>query len=305
MNKKQLLLGIFLFFFLKQFGYQRTLFVDDFNSILGNPSKEDRLLKFAIKNNFKTLLLYQLNKVDKHSPLTDPNKNSVLADFLSKAKTKFGIQKIGASGESASFFTTRIDVYNNTRKKPEEKFDIYNLEYEYWSKKASEDGGYYCTNYLEENKIPCNRNGSFTYFISNLKELKSLSKNNTHNIKVEAYVGYYTQNEIQEITKYCDRLLIHAYGKTPKLSFKTAKKSLENLYKINSKIRTSILFSTRINQLGNWLRKNTLKASENSFFNEMNISNKSLIKKLVFDGFSYHTYSYLEKSVNYFSYNNY
>lgn len=303
MSKKQLFLGIILLFCINLYSFQRTLYVDGFNSILGNPTKEKKLLNFAKKHNFKTLILYQLNKVDKHSPLSDPTKNNTLAKFLSTAKTKFDIKQIGASGESASFFTTRIDVYNNTRNKPEEKFDIYNLEFEYWSKKASEDGGYYCINYLEENSIPCNRIGSFNYFISNLKKLKLLSKVNKHKIKVETYVGYYTQKEVREITKYCDRLLIHAYGKTPKFCYNTAKKSLENLSKINSKIKVSILFSTRINQLGYWLKNNNLETSEAIFFKEISNKNVQLKQAINFDGFSYHTYSYLEKSMNYYNYN--
>ena len=60
---------------------QRTLYVDDFNTIIGSPSKEDKLLLFAKKNNFKTLILYQLNKVDKRWSLTDPRENTVLSEF--------------------------------------------------------------------------------------------------------------------------------------------------------------------------------------------------------------------------------
>ena len=282
--------------------FQRTLYVDNFNNILGNPSKEDKLLFFAKRNNFNTLILYQLNKVDKRLSLSDPRKNNTLAEFISKSKIKFGLKHIGASGEAASFFTDVIDIYNKSRNKPEEKFDIYNLEYEYWSRKASGIDGYYCINYLEENKITCNREGSFNYFISNLKTLKSLSKESKHKINIEAYVGYYTKNEISEITKYCDRLLIHAYGKTPKMSFSTAKSSLNHLYKINSKVKASILFSTRMDQLGYWLKFESIGNCESQFIKEMNIKNINLKKNLNFDGFTYHTYSFLEKSISYFSY---
>lgn len=301
-TKKQLFFCGFLLLFLKSYGFQRTLYVDNFNNILGSPSKEDKLLFFAKKNNFNTLILYQLNKVDKRLSLSDPRKNNTLAEFISKAKVKFSMKQIGASGEAASFFTDIIDVYNNTRNKPEEKFDIYNLEYEYWSKKASGIDGYYCVNYLEENNITCDRKGSFNYFISNLKILKSISKESKHKIKIEAYVGYFTKNEISEITKYCDRVLIHAYGKTPKISFSIAKNSLNHLYELNSKVKASILLSTRMDQLGYWLKFASIGSCETAFIKEMNIKNINLKKKLNFDGFSYHTYSFLEKSISYFSY---
>lgn len=232
---KKTITSIFCLFILTHIMFaQRTLYVDDFNTIIGSPNKEDKLLLFAKKNNFKTLILYQLNKVDKRWSLTDPRENTILSDFIAKAKNKFSIQNIGASGECASFFTETIDLYNNSRNKPEEKFDIYNLEYEYWSKKASEDGGYYCEGYLRDNSMPCNRNGSFNFFIDNLKEMKQLSKNNIHNIKIDAYLGFYTSNEINSIVKYCDGLTILAYGKSPKTSYASAKKSLAYLLKTNS-----------------------------------------------------------------------
>lgn len=281
---------------------QRTLYVDDFKNIIGSPSKEDKLLLFAKKNNFKTLILYQLDKVHKRWSLTDPRKNNVLAEFIEKAKTKFSIQNVGASGECASFFTNIIDPYNNSRNRAGEKLDIYNLEYEYWSQKASGDSGYYCINYLEENSIPCNRTGSFNFFIENLKELKKLSKNNIHTIKVEAYLGYYSQKEISSIVKYCDRIILQAFGKSPKISFTSSKKSLNYLSKINSKVKTSILYSTRMNHMGYWFKSNSLESGEKDFLNLMNANNTNLTKKLDLDGFSYHTYSFLEKSISYFYY---
>jgi hypothetical protein len=292
-----------LFFFTNVFCKQRTLYVDNFNNIIGSPGKEDKLLLFAKRNNFKTLILYQLNKVDKRWSLSDPKKNIVLAEFMSKAKNEFSIQNIGASGESASFFTNTINPYNNSRRNPQEKFDIYNLEYEYWSKKASGEDGYYCVNYLEENAIPCNRIGSFNYFIENLKELKNVSNKSKHPINIEAYLGYYTEKEIIEISKYCDRLIIQAQGRTPVLSFTAAKKSLNYISKINSKIKISILFSTQISHLGNWLKFDTLETGETMFFEEMNNKNIKLKKQLNLDGFSYHAYTDLERSINYYSYN--
>ena len=291
-----------MLFFTKIFCNQRTLYVDNFNSILGSPTKENKLLSFAKRNNFNTLILYQLNKVDKLHSLTDPRKNNILAEFISKAKTKYNIKKIGASGEAASFFKNRIDVYNSSRNKWEEKFDIYNLEYEYWSKKASGIDGYYCVNYLEENNIPCGREGSFKFFISNLKDLKLLTKKSKHVVIVDAYVGYYSQNEILEISKNCDRLTIQANGKNPELCFAFAKNNIENLYNINSNIKTSIIFSTNMDKLGYWLKFDSLENGETQFFKKMNSFNANLKKKLNFDGFSYHSYTILEKSVNYYSY---
>lgn len=287
---------------LSSFCKQRTLYVDNFSDILGNESKEDKLLLFAKRNNFKTLILYQLNKVDKKWNLADPRKNNILADFILKAKTKYSIKNIGASGESASFFTAIINVYNNSRTKTDEKFDIYNLEYEYWSKKASGPNGYYCINYLEENGKKCSRVGSFRYFLDNLKELRALSSNSLHPLKIEAYLGYYTQQEITAIAKYCDRLIIQTSGKSPLTAYKFAKKSLDFLSKIKTNAKTSILFSCRMTEMGYYLKSNSLENSEQNFFSAIKNNNNIVRNKVTFDGFSYHTYSFLEKSLSYFSY---
>ena len=96
--------------------------------------------------------------------------------------------------------------------------------------------------------------------------------------------------------------MIHAYGKTPKISFSIAKNSLNHLYELNSKVKASILLSTRMDQLGYWLKFASIGSCETAFIKEMNIKNINLKKKLNFDGFSYHTYSFLEKSISYFSY---
>lgn len=280
------------------------MYVDNFNDILGNYSKEEKLLLFAQKNNFKVLILYELNKVHKRVSLSDPRNNNILSEFINKAKQKYQIKKIGASGESADFFVKIINVYNNSRQKTSEKFDIYNLEYEYWSNNASNIDGYYCVNYLEENNIPCGRVGSFKFFVDNLKQLKNLSKGKTHKVEVDAYVGYYTQPEIAEITKYCDRINIIALGKDPKVCFTFVKTNLSYIFNINSKIKASILFSTTMNDLGYWLKFDSLDKGEKLFFNEMSSKDLPLKNNLNIIGFAYHTYSSLEKSISYFSYNN-
>lgn len=300
--KKTIFFVFFLFIISNIFSIERTLYVDNFNNIIGSPNKEDKLLLFAMRNNFNTLILYDLNKVDKIWTLSDPRKNNVLAEFILKAKTEFSIKNVGASGESASFFTNTINLYNNSRNKADEKFDIYNLEYEYWSKKASGENGYYCENYLKANSSPCNREGSFNFFIENLKELKTLSKNSIHSIKIDAYVGYYSQEEIKLIAKYSDRLIVQAYGRNPQTSFKFAKKNLEHVLNSNTKIKTSIVFSTRMNKMGYFFKFNDLEKSESLFFDVMNDHSINFKKNLNLDGFSYHTFSYLEKSISYYSY---
>lgn len=302
MLQKHLFFLFFLSFFWVLHSSQRTLYVDNFNNILGSPQKEDQLLRFAQRNKFNVLMLYELNKVDKRFPLSDPRKNNILAEFIAKAKTTFGLKSIGASGEAASFFINVIDVYNSSRNKKEEKFDIYNLEYEYWSNKASGIDGYYCVNYLEENAIPCGREGSFQFFLKNLQDLNKLASSSKHQLEIEAYVSFYTQNEINEISKLCDRLVVRAFGKSPNLSYSSAKKNIDYLVNVKSKVKTSFLFSTNMNNLGRWLKFDTLDKGESIFKKEMKEKSNYNQRNIILDGFSYHTYSDLEKSISYYSY---
>ena len=102
--RKTILFAFFLCIVSNIFGNDRTLYVDNFSNIIGSPNKEDKLLLFAMRNNFKTLILYDLNKVDKIWSLSDPRKNNVLAEFILKAKTEFNIKSVGASGECAFLF---------------------------------------------------------------------------------------------------------------------------------------------------------------------------------------------------------
>lgn len=88
--------------------------------------------------------------------------------------------------------------------------------------------------------------------------MQDLAETSKNNITVEAYVGYYTSNEISEISKYCDRILVHSKGKNPKLSFQSSRKNVENLYKSKSDIKTSILISVNMSDMGYYLKHDSL-----------------------------------------------
>lgn len=72
----------------------KGLYVDGFNSILGNQSKEDSLLRFAANNGFNYLTLYEVHLVHNANCLTNVNSAQTFANFISKAKTFFGSIKL-------------------------------------------------------------------------------------------------------------------------------------------------------------------------------------------------------------------
>jgi hypothetical protein len=289
---------------LNSYGFQRKLYVDEFNNILGSYNLEKELLEFSKKNNIQTLILYELNKVNKRFPLNDPAKNNELASFISRAKLSYNIKEIAASGESGDFFVEAIHPYNKSRKKAEEKFDVYNLEYEYWDTKASLKGGYYCETYLKNGEIPCNRVGSFNFYLGTLTTMKLLAKEESHPIKIEAYIGKFTKEEVLRISNHTDRLLIAAYVQNPNTSFQYTQDRLKWLSEIKSEIEVSIIFSAEMDFMGAWLGHNVFKQAEKQFFKDFDKEKKELTANLNFDGFTYYNYSYFKKALTAYKNNN-
>ena len=276
------------------FTQDRALYVNNFSNILGSRTQENKLLQFALLHQFNSLILYDLHKINKRFPLEDASQNEILANFIKLAKTRYGIKKISASGESGGFFIEAIHPYNLSRKDRSERFDIYNLEYEYWDPIASSPGEYYCENYLKKGQLPCNRNGSFKYFIESLLIMKLISKELDHPIEIEAYVGHFNPKEVANISGHVDLLLIHSYVQEPNRIFPYIENRLDYLYAINSRIEISVLLSAEMNFLGKWMKDNYFKGVEEIFLKELQKKNMFVSQPLNFNGFTYYNYSYLD-----------
>ena len=124
--------------------------MNGFNTILGDAGKETALLQYAQSHQFDRLLLYNLHQI-LLGDLTNPNTTLTLALFIEKAKTHYGISQIAAVGENAAFLRNKVQIYNNAHAQPTQKFDAYNLEFEFWIDTPISPGGYYCTTYLIPN----------------------------------------------------------------------------------------------------------------------------------------------------------
>jgi hypothetical protein len=207
--------------------------------------------------------------VHKRFSLGNAAKKNVLASFISGAKLNYNIKKISASGESGKFFVEAIHPYNQSRKKAIEKFDVYNLEYEYWDEKASLNVWYYCENYLKDGQILFNRVGSFNFYLGTLTTMKLVAEEESHSIKIEAYIGKFKESEVLKISNHTDRLLIEAYAEKINTSFQYAQDRLKWLSEIKSELQVSIIFSTKMNFMGPWLRKNDFKMAEKKIFKDL------------------------------------
>lgn len=91
--------------------------IDEQRTLLGRTAEEDSLLKFARDNNFKYLILYDMEKIFAHPTAILPNSGGrtykqALCDFMVKAQTQFCIQDIGAIISSNSYLDSILS-YNN------------------------------------------------------------------------------------------------------------------------------------------------------------------------------------------------
>lgn len=276
----------------------RSLYVNKFNQILESEQQQQQLFAFIRQHQITELILYDLHLVNQKYPLTKYSENQILANFIRKAKTKYGLKKLSAAGESGDFFLKVIHPYNRSRKDSLERFDIYNLEYEYWNKSQSDPGGYYCTSYLEKNQMPCDRASSFQFFIKSLEIVRALADELEKKVLVEAYIGHFKEAEVKQICTHVDRLLVHDYVKREAYLFPYVEKRLHLLERERPHIQVSILYSLESRYLGPYLKRHDFHLAEKKFFEELKAVDQDLDKHLKLRGFTYFHYDHFRNAEN-------
>lgn len=183
------------------------LYVNNFDTILGNCHKENRLLKFAQQNSFNYLALYDLHKLN----LLDTanvgiDTSELLRNFIYKARVNFGIQFIGAVNEKFDYFKDSVIEFNSNCANDSEKFNVFNFEFEFWD--FTQDTGVYCK-YLYPIYQTCDTAVAFDYYINQLHLIDSIAHAN--NIISETYLGWFDSLQATRIVGNVDRILLHSY----------------------------------------------------------------------------------------------
>ncbi len=287
-----ILISLILFISFSKAHATRSIYVDDFASILGDTSAENTLLSYAQANNIETLLLYELHLVHNTYNLTNATTNTVLANFISKAKTSYGIINVGATSENGNTFTNVIDVYNNSRNNANEKFDIYNLEFEFWNDNSTNPGEIYCTSYLTPNGLACSNDGAFEFFMSSLQIMNDLAANNSHPITVETYIGWPTTVQMNQIATNVDTLRLHAYVSDPNSAFSYSENRIIDIANSNPDLNVSILFSSEPVFMQSWLLENTMTEAEGIFISDWENESSSWTNNINIEGFTYFAYTF-------------
>lgn len=176
----------------------RGVYVNAFDKMLGNVAAEDSMLNWCKANGFNAISLYSLNAVMGDQRFTS------LARFMKKARTGgYGITQIAAVRGSSNNFTQNAN-YDNSRTDLDERFNVYNLENEWWNNGPSCNFGCYTT-------------------ILQFMGQKALAAN--PKIIRETYMGWFHNPKNQELqqaktlVQNLDRLMVHDYRTAPSFGY--------------------------------------------------------------------------------------
>lgn len=305
MKLHKLLKYFFLIFFLvnaniKLYSQEiRGLYINKFYKIITNKEKTDELLEYAKKHNFNYLLLYSTRTIDKQIfSLKDSLASLPLANFIYRAKNKYGIKQIGAIREGFDGFINLLAYNNIYKNNPLKKIDVFNLEFEFWNKTLIKKS--YCKDELRPLYFGCSRRIAFKYYIYNLKKLYKLCQQN--NLICETYIGHPTKSQSKKLINYCDRILVHYYRPTDVFDDGTSIYNYikKRLYYLSAKrnIKVIPIFSATQQSMFKWLLKNSLDKPYNTYMNGdngFNYEKKHLKKRVSIMGYQWFTYSDLLK----------
>ncbi|MCX6275464.1 MAG: T9SS type A sorting domain-containing protein [Bacteroidetes bacterium] len=294
MKIKKYLFAI-VFMLLNSFqGYSQTLrgmYINGFDNILGNTVKEDSLLMYLQDSSYNYMALYDLHTLD-FSSTSDMN---MLSSFIVKARQQYGIQYVGAVGETKSFFTSKIKSYNNSRTSADEKFNVFNLEFEFWTTSSVEPGGYYCVNYLQGAGCNCDTAGAFQYYMGMLHSIDSLAA--TQGAISETYLGWFNQGQGKQIQPSVDRILLHAYRVDNTSVWGYSKTRLGYLASNNQMVNVAPIFSSEPVFMGPWLQSHGQIEAYNQYETDFNADNSSWKQYINLLGYQWFDWGYMPKPV--------
>ena len=271
----------------------RGFYVDKFHTILGNQNKEDSLLFFARQLDFNYLTLYNLYESNNTTSLTSEETSQSLANFIRKAKSQFGINKIGVVAENYNFFKNVIHIYNQQHSDSLEKIDIYNLEFEFWVPTSVETGGVLCEYYLVPNGYSCDSNGAFTYYLQALMQIDSLA--NSTNCLSETYLGNFDDAQgMQIIESGIDRILKSFYipsaTYSPFYEYNFFLSFFQNLISNEYQVELILLYSGENEFMNEWLDSHLFSKPYEDFVTS-NINQNEFPENINLGGYHWFDYS--------------
>ncbi len=256
-------------------------------NIIDAPTKQDALIKYLIKYQFKSVCLYDLHKI------FGAGKAQKLATFIGLMKAA-GITEVNAIGSVAGDFS-RYAGYNE-QFPTGSGFDGFLTEVEFWQGDA---------------------HAQFQNFLSLLAYIKNLkAKNGTVPVKVMAYVGWLNRDPQMTVSSVanslaalCDRVLVHCYVKDPAQAYGYGKQRIEALKHANPSLEVFPIFSAEgmaasaggEKFMGDWMAKHKPDALDlaESLVNASANSQRQMDGFAIqgggrMDGFAYYEYAFMK-----------
>jgi hypothetical protein len=273
----------------------RGLYINQTDSILGNPVLEKELLDYLAYGNFNSVSFYSLYRLNMRDSVVRANFRS----FIRRARHDYGVERFGAVSESVSGFIDNIHLYNqDTLTKAQDRLDHYNIEFEFWSENTI--SSYYCARYLDTAGYSCDPDGAFSYACQMIKDLRQKTAD-VPGIQIEFYIGWVDEDHAVQLAQLVDRVLYAVYremdseGSVNLYNFKAQTRRLEHLASAG-RVEVMPIFTSydgsRDDNLASWLDQgHTVCEAWDEYFTgflaDDNLQNKQNLNIVGYQWFKY------------------
>jgi hypothetical protein len=287
---KIIVLSVLLITSLTTFGQNvRGFYLQDVGTWLGNTTSENEILQYAQGNGFNYILFYDLGDINWSSS----TKKNQLGAFISKARTQYGIIQIGGVVEYAGYVSQYLIPFNNTRTSNTEKFDVINLEFEFWV--TSSITSSYCTKFLSAAGYSCDKAGAWQFAWKQFKLIDDLCIANS--MISEIYLGWPDLSQMQQIASRADRILLSAYRPTDSDIYAYSKQRMKDIATIGGSTKVLTLLSSESIFMGPWLNSNPQSRPFQTMTNALNAETGTFKQNINFQGYQWFTYKYMPKTI--------
>jgi hypothetical protein len=254
----------------------RGIYIDGFNNFLGDTAIENTALAWCQKQGFKNLSLYGLYIVTNRR-----GKYEALANFIKKAKTTYGMASVSAVHSTEAGFSYSRS-YNFSRYIPEEKFDAFTIENEWWLSNPECD--FECTKSM----------------IDHLNN----PTNPEDKLPNEVYIGWFNSKlgtaEPEFLVNNMNRILVHCYTDAPRFSYTEERltKMATAAKKLGKKPEIVMLFSAETDFMHAYFEKNkTFEIAYQEFMQQLIQKSPSLLNDLNFVGYKIFAYTNAQSAI--------
>lgn len=285
-----IILSLLLIFSATTYGQNvRGFYLQDVGDWLGDASEENEILEYAQGNGFNYILFYDLGDINWNSS-TEKNQ---LGAFMKKARDQYGITQIGGVVEYAGYVTQKLLPYNNSRSSSKEKFDVINMEFEFWVKSSINNS--YCSKFLDAAGYDCDTAGAFKFAWREFKIIDDICANN--GMISEYYLGWPNKGQMQKIASRADRIFLSAYRPTDSDIYLFSKNRMKDIATLGGTTKVITLMSSESSFMGPWLQTHPQNRPYQTMAAALAAESSSFAQNIDLQGYHWFTYKRMPKTM--------